>query len=209
MRQPLIALLLGMAGVLADVPAQAHATATVTVNGGSYTLSQTGFVFEAIERVDVVLGSGQSGDFTFNYSISVQDDGLPTALDRLATGCVSLHLQSCSPPYSGFEVVKAELIALYLDPRIIPPFIEITGDRTVVELQTQSDSFADSLTWQLFVPSSRLFRSCIAFAREFSTQMLQETPPPQRSARRSPPPTPRDPCPPSPESPPCPPPPTR
>jgi hypothetical protein len=146
MRQPLIALLLGMACVLADLPARAHATATVTVNGVSRTLSQTGFVFDAVSSVDVVLGPGQSADFTFDYGISVHDDGLPAAPDRLATGCVPLHVPFCNPPYSGFEVVKVDLIAFYVDPRTIPPYIQQTGDSTVVELQTQGDSFADSLT---------------------------------------------------------------
>lgn len=137
---------LGIGGALVSEAARAAATATITVNGATQTLSRSGFVFDQVGASGVRLGPGESADYAFNYSISVQDSGLATAFDPQATGCLPLHVRDCNPTYTGFEFAKADLLVFYQDARIIPPFIEISGDPTIVSLETHGDSFAESLT---------------------------------------------------------------
>jgi hypothetical protein len=139
------ACLVALAGLLAAPTALANASASVTVNGTTRTLSQTGFIFEQVGITFVTLAPGQSGGYSFNYSLSVQDDGLPASLDFLATGCPGLHLTICQPPYNGFEYAKAALITFYQDPRVIPSYIQISGDSTLATLSTAGDAFADAL----------------------------------------------------------------
>jgi hypothetical protein len=71
MRQPLRVWLFAIATFLASSPAFGTASATITVNGRSHSLSETGFQLEHIGGRGVNLAPGQSADFTFDYSISV------------------------------------------------------------------------------------------------------------------------------------------
>jgi len=146
-----LALGLGVAATLCPTAADATALATVTVGGTTRTLSQSGFVFVALSPfTTVVLGPGQSADLTVDYSISVQDSGLPVSFDPEATGCLSLHAMDCEPTFTGFEVAKADLLVFYEDPRIANPFLEVTRSgsdvSTIISLETHSDSFAEALT---------------------------------------------------------------
>lgn len=143
---PALALATGLAASLAPASARADALAAITVNGTTRTLSQTGFIFEQVGGTGVRLAPGESADFSFDYSIAVRDSGLPAPFDPRATGCLPLHVTGCNPTYAGFEFAKADLLVFYQDPRIIPPFIEISSDvPTIVSLQTHGDSFADAL----------------------------------------------------------------
>jgi len=147
MRHPLGVFLFAVAAVLVSFPAFGTASATVTVNGTTRSLSETGFLFEQIGAVGVNLAAGQSSDFTFNYSISVQDSGLPVAFDQKAVGCTSLFPTTCNDAYTGFESAKAYLIVLQEDPRILHnPEVIQQGLRQSVTLATHGDSFADALT---------------------------------------------------------------
>src|SRR4030095_5299273 len=123
MRQFVVAALLVAVGALATPTAHAAASASVTVNGVTRTLSQTGFLFEPIGGTAVSLGPGQSADYSFSYSITERDDGLTASFDPQANGCLALHLVGCNPSYTGFEFAKVELAAFYVDPRNIPPYI--------------------------------------------------------------------------------------
>src|SRR5260221_14221558 len=146
MRHPLAALLLALSGALAAPPAQADASATVRVNGVKRSLSQTGFIFAQIGGTGVSLGPGQSADYSFDYSLAAHDSGLPAPVDARVNGCLSLHVGGCTPPYTGFEFAKVELLVLYQDARITPPYIQTSGDSTTVVLETHGDSFAEALT---------------------------------------------------------------
>jgi hypothetical protein len=145
MAKLLAAVLISTAGALAAPAAHADAKATVTVNGVTRTLPQTGFIFEQVGSFSVLLAPGQSADYSFSYSIAVSDDGLPGAFDPRATGCMGLHHVGCNPPYTGFEFAKVDLQAFYEDPRSIPPFIRTEGSSSAL-LETHGDSFAESLT---------------------------------------------------------------
>jgi ABC-type amino acid transport substrate-binding protein len=146
MRHPVLACLLATAAALAAPAARADATATVTVNGVSRTLSQTGFVFEQIGGVGVALFGQSSQDFTFDYSITMRDDGRPAPFDFRANGCLGLHVTICGPNQTGFEFAQVALLVAYQDGRIVPPFIHITGDPIIVVAQTHGDAFADGFT---------------------------------------------------------------
>jgi len=147
MRSFIGVLFLAAAGLLATSPAHGTASASVTVNGTTRTLSQTGFLFEQIGAVGVNLAPGQSSDFTFNYSISLQDSGLPVAFDQQAVGCSSIFPSTCNDAYTGFEYAKAYLIVLQEDPRVgHNPAVVEQGVNGSVTLATHGDSFAESLT---------------------------------------------------------------
>ena len=147
MRHPLGVFLIAVATVLASSPVFGTASATITVNGTTRTLSETGFLFEQIGAVGVNLAPGQSSDFTFNYSISIQDSGLPVAFDQKAVGCSSIFPSTCNEAYTGFEYAKAYLIVLAEDPRVTHnPAVVQQGVNGSVTLTTHGDSFAESLT---------------------------------------------------------------
>jgi hypothetical protein len=63
------------------------------------------------------LAPGQSADFTFTYSLSVQDDGLAAPFDAQANGCIAIFPTPCGPTYAGFEYAKAFLVVAHEDPR--------------------------------------------------------------------------------------------
>ena len=147
MRQPFAVLLFVVAGALGSPPAHGAASASITVNGTTRTLSETGFIFEQVGVSAPQLQPGESRDYLFNYSFSVQDSGLPVAFDQAAIGCTSLHVSTCQEAYTGFEYAKAYLLVFYDDPRTSqnPTVIEegLNGSAT---LATHGDSFAESLT---------------------------------------------------------------
>jgi hypothetical protein len=147
MRHSLGVLLFAGATLLASFPAFGTASATVTVNGTTRSLSQTGFLSEQIFQVGVNLAPGQSSDFTFSYSISVEDSGQPVPFDQKAVGCTSIFPTTCNDAYTGFEYAKAYLIVLAEDPRVTHnPAVVEQGLRDSVTLATHGDSFAESLT---------------------------------------------------------------
>src|SRR6185436_2662595 len=135
----------------ATTPASAGGSATVTVNGVTQTLSQTGFVFsfEGVGNQNLHLAPGQSADFDLTYSISVHSDRLPVPFDERATGCSSIFLMVCEPEYHGFEYAQATLFPFFVDGRIQPPSFQyqITGIPAFsVTLGPPRDSFAYTLT---------------------------------------------------------------
>jgi hypothetical protein len=135
------------AGSLATSPAHGTASASITVNGTTRSLSQTGFLFEQVGATAVNVAPGQGSSFNFNYSISLQDSGLPVAFDQKAVGCSSIFPSTCNDPYSGFEYAKAYLIVLAEDPRVTHnPAVVEEGLRGSVIQATHGDSFAESLT---------------------------------------------------------------
>ena len=147
MRSFIGVLFMAAAGLLATSPAHGTASASVTVNGTTRSLSQTGFLFEQISAAGVNLAPGQGSNFTFNYSISLQDSGLPVAFDQKAVGCSSIFPSTCNDAYTGFEYAKAYLIVLAEDPRVTHnPAVVEEGLRGSVTLATHGDSFAESLT---------------------------------------------------------------
>ena len=147
MRHPLTILLPVLVAALVSVPANAVTTATLTVNNTVRTLTGTGFLSEQMLPISVVLGPGQSADFTVSYSLSVQDDGQPATLVQGATGCIAIFPTPCGPTYSGFEYAKAFVVVAHDDPRTPHnPALVLDGVRTVATLETHSDSFAESLT---------------------------------------------------------------
>jgi len=147
MHHPIVAAVVALAGLLVGTPAHGIATAVVVVNGTEHVLDRTGFVFQQVSAVGIQLQPGESIDLSVSYSITVQDQALDAAFDLAGTGCVSLFQTLCNPPYGGHEVAQAELRALWLDPRSVPPHIQVTGDgNNVVQLQTHGDSFAESLS---------------------------------------------------------------
>jgi hypothetical protein len=136
---------LALAGSLLAV-ADASAGAGATSTFGGFTLNQTGFVFSG-GPIPVVLGAGESQDFTINYTVSVHDDGLPAPFDPKFTGCLPIHDSSCNPPYTGYEVARVLFDVAYRDGRVANPFITLISDTgTSVNLQTHGDSFAESLS---------------------------------------------------------------
>jgi hypothetical protein len=147
MRHPLGVLLFAVATVLASFPAFGTASATVTVNGRSRSLTETGFLFVPIDAFGVNLTPGQSANMSFSYSMSVQDSGLPVAFDQKSVGCSSIFPTTCGDAYTGFEYAKAYLIVLAEDPRTThnPAVVEEGLDASVT-LATHGDSFAESLT---------------------------------------------------------------
>jgi hypothetical protein len=145
-RKLLGALLLAVAGTLTSTIAWADATATITVNGVTRTLSHSGFLFEREGGSGVFLPPSSSDDVTFQYSISVQDNGLPASFASNLSGCAPLHLTICGPTFTGYEVAEATLITFYQDARIVPGYIHTSGDNTIVSLRTHGDSFAESLS---------------------------------------------------------------
>jgi hypothetical protein len=146
MRHPVLACLLAAVAAFTAPAARADASATVTVNGVTRTLSRTGFIFEQIGGVGVQLFGQSSQSFTFDYSITVHDDGLPAPFDSRANGCLGLSVTICNPTQTGFEFAKVALLVAYQDARIVPPFIQLTGDPTIVVEETHADAFADTFT---------------------------------------------------------------
>jgi hypothetical protein len=147
MRSIVGVLLLAAAGVLTTSPAHGIASATVRVNGTTRSLSETGFLFEQVGMAAVNLAPGQSSTFSFNYSISLQDSGLPVAFDPKAVGCSSIFPSTCGDAYTGFEYAKAYLIVLAQDPRVVHnPAVVEEGLRGSITFATHGDSFAESLT---------------------------------------------------------------
>ncbi|MEO6743834.1 MAG: hypothetical protein ABIS28_06510 [Caldimonas sp.] len=147
MRSVIGVLLFAAVGLLTTSPAHGTASASVTVNGTTRSLSQSGFLFEQIGGSAVNLAPGQSASFSFNYSITVEDSGLPTAFDSKAIGCSSIFPSTCNDAYTGFEYAKAYLIVLADDPRTVRnPAIVEEGLRGSITLATHGDSFVESLT---------------------------------------------------------------
>lgn len=147
MRHPFTAFLLATAAALASDPAIATTTATLTLNGTTRTLTETGFLSEQPFAVGALLAPGQSADFTFTYSLSVQDDGLAAPFDPQATGCIAIFPTPCGPTYAGFEYAKAVLVVAHEDPRTTHnPALVLEGIRSTAVLETHSDSFAETLT---------------------------------------------------------------
>ena len=147
MRHPFMVYLLATTAALACDPAIATTTATLTLNGTTRTLTQTGFLSEQPFSVGAQLAPGQSADFTFAYSLSVHDDGLAAPFDPQAAGCIAIFPTPCAPTYAGFESAKAILIVAHEDPRITHnPALVLEGIRSTAVLETHSDSFAETLT---------------------------------------------------------------
>jgi|RhiMethySRZTD1v2_1073278.scaffolds.fasta_scaffold1300025_1 hypothetical protein len=147
MRHPFRVFLLAAAAALASDPVIATTTATLTLNGTTRTLTGTGFLSQQLVGVGAQLAPGQSADFTFAYSLSVQDDGLPAPFDPQATGCISIFPTPCGPTYAGFEYAKAFLVVAHEDPRTTHnPALVLEGLRSTAMLETHSDSFAETLT---------------------------------------------------------------
>jgi hypothetical protein len=139
--------LLAAAAALASDPVIATTTATLTLNGTTRTLTGTGFLSEQLSGVAGQLAPGQSADFTFTYTLSVQDDGLPAPFDPQATGCIAIFPTPCGPTYAGFEYAKAFVIVAHEDPRTSHnPAVVLDGLRSTDMLETHSDSFAETLT---------------------------------------------------------------
>lgn len=96
------------------------------MNGTTRTLSETGFLFEQIGVTPVNLVPGQSANYSFNYSVSVQESGLPVAFDPKGSGLL-IHLPTtCGDAYTGIEYAKAYLIVLAEDPRVVHNPVVIT-----------------------------------------------------------------------------------
>src|SRR5262249_36128077 len=76
MQRTVATLLFALAAALAAPSAHADAWATVTVDGITRTLTHTGFTFEQVSGIGVFLPPGGSADYSFDYSITVHDDGL-------------------------------------------------------------------------------------------------------------------------------------
>jgi len=147
MRHPFMAFLLATAAALACDPAIATATATLTLNGTTRTLTETGFLTQQFFAAGGLLAPGQSADFTFSYSLSVQDDGLPAPFDPQAIGCIAIFPTPCGPTYAGFEYAKAFLVVAHEDPRTTHnPALVLEGIRSTAMLETHGDSFAEALT---------------------------------------------------------------
>lgn len=146
MRKAIGILIIAAVSLLAVAPAFGAASASVTVNGTTRTLSETGFLFEQIGLTPANLVPGQSANYSFNYSVSVQDSGLPVAFDPKSVGCSSIFPTTCGDAYTGFEYAKAYLIVLAEDPRVSHnPAIITQGLRGSVTLATHGDSFAELL----------------------------------------------------------------
>ena len=145
--QKSLAHLLVLASMLASAPAHAATSASITINGTTRTLSQSGFLFEQVGGSATMLQPGDSRDFRFDYSISLQDSGLAVAFDPKASGCSSIFPTTCGDTYTGFEYAKAYLIVFQEDPRNThnPAVIE-EGVGGHVTLATHGDAFAESLT---------------------------------------------------------------
>jgi hypothetical protein len=147
MRSVIGILLFTAVGLLTTSPAHGTASASITVNGTTRSLSQSGFLFEQIGGSAVNLAPGQSASFSFNYSITVEDSGLPAAFDPKATGCSSIFPSTCNDAYTGLESAKAYLIVLTQDPRTVHnPAVVEEGLRGSITLATHGASFVESLT---------------------------------------------------------------
>ena len=145
MRHRFTVFLLATAAALACDPA--IATTTLTVNGTTRTLTETGFLSQQAFAVGAQLAPGQSADFTFDYSLSVQDDGLPAPFGPQATGCIAIFPTPCGPTYAGFEYAQAFLVVAHEDPRTTHnPALVLEGLGSTAMLETHSDSFAETLT---------------------------------------------------------------
>ena len=110
MRHSLGVLLFAGATLLASFPAFGTASATVTVNGTTRSLSQTGFLSEQIFQVGVNLAPGQSSDFTFSYSISVTIFG--GFAPFVATWLIAVTGDPLSPAYYLIATALLSIIAL-------------------------------------------------------------------------------------------------
>jgi hypothetical protein len=146
MRKFFGALLLALAGTGVASVAHAAASATITLGTNTFMLSHTGFVGQQVGATGVRLPPLGSADYSFDYSISVRDDGLPATFQPGSTGCTQGTPVICSPPFTGFEIAQATLVVFFTDGRTLPGFIEITGDGTFRSLTTHGDSFAESLS---------------------------------------------------------------
>ena len=161
MRAIVLTLLLPLAGIAPPAESLAAASAHVSLsNGRSITLEETGyanypFVPKPNDLINVRLSPGESFDFSFDYAISVMDDGLPVEpLDpRLPPqGCAIVPPGTttfCGPP-SG--VNREQAAAFFtLDPGVGrtggPPDLRWSFDGpSRLQLQTSADSFASALS---------------------------------------------------------------
>jgi len=140
-----------MMGLVVSAAAWADASAFLTLNQQTLALTASGSNLQdpLLDRYTVTLAPGESRDFTFQYAVTLSDQGLPVPHPegRLAAdvfGCVPLTVRVCGPDDTGFEAAKVYFDVAYRDPRAANPFISVSADGpTSFILQTAADSFAD------------------------------------------------------------------
>jgi PEP-CTERM motif len=124
--------------------AQADASVKVSFSGpgaNGLTLDGSGTEF-TFGIVPVTVRAGESADFFYDYTITLQDDGLAAA--RSWGFCVPLFVTNCGPAPTGHEQAYITLVAGFVDGRATNPFVSIRGDS--ITLSTDGGSFADGLT---------------------------------------------------------------
>jgi hypothetical protein len=145
MRRALLPLVLFAIVLALGGPARA-ASAFVSVSGPPLVLDDTGFLFDG-GLIPLELGPGEMQHFTFDYEISVHDDGRPAPFDPAVLGCLPLSVTVCAPAHAGHDFAQAIFDVAYRDGRAANRFIDLASDApTRVQLATGADSFADHLT---------------------------------------------------------------
>ena len=87
--------------MLASTGAGAHAYADVTFASMDLSMAGTGANFNGFS-VGKPLEVGETYSVTFDYSVTLHNDGLPTTLP-VDPVCTPLHFSVCSPPDHGVE----------------------------------------------------------------------------------------------------------
>jgi hypothetical protein len=151
MRTLALSVLLALAGMASPTDSVAAASASVKIsNGMSLSLEHTGFAWDfprsSSQVFSVSVSPGQTADFSFDYAISVADDGLPVEPLPPAPGsgpvdCLPLSgspIRFCGPP-SGVDREQAAAMFVLVPEidRARPPRVEWTIDGSqTMELQT-------------------------------------------------------------------------
>ena len=157
----LLTLLLALAAGMLPADSFAVASANVVLsNGRSIALDETGFASQPsgppVSNVDLIfisLRPGESADFSFDYAISVSDDGLPVQpLAPSPPSFISLPPEGnlfFSGPPSGVDHEQAAAIfsvGVFVQ-KTNPPVLQWSSDGPMqLALKTNADSFADSLS---------------------------------------------------------------
>ena len=129
------ALLTALTPLIIGTSAHAAAWTQLDLTGATTRLDQTGSSFQA-QSVPFSVGPGSPQTFRWNYTITLADDGLPftpTGPDLSGAGysysmCNHLSPSTCPPAPSGYESAFAQLMVGRIDPRGLPPFLNVVSD---------------------------------------------------------------------------------